>query len=34
MAELSKPITDDQKNNNLIFFSKEANFHLSGVANK
>ncbi len=34
MAELLIPIINDQKNDGLIFFSDEANFHLSGVINK
>ncbi len=34
MAELLIPIVDDQENHGLIFFSDEANFHLSGLVNK
>ena len=34
MAELLLPIVTDRNNDDLIFFSDEATFHLSGVVNK
>jgi ribosomal protein S25 len=34
MAEYLIPILEDQDNNGVLFFSDEANFHVSGVVNK
>lgn len=34
MAELLKPILDNEENKGLVYFSDEAYFHLSSVVNK